>query len=82
MKIYSILSGRTATLIINQEQLTGMAISGTPGIGKSVFLFYILWRLANMETYKDGGSSSTGDEGRIYVFQNDGCWITMNRKSH
>ena len=64
----------------NPEQLTGMAISGTPGIGKSVFLFYILWRLANMELAKTVVLRRRGDEGCIYVFRNDGCWITMNRK--
>ena len=35
-----------------EKRLTGIAITGTPGIGKSMFLFYILWRLANMETKK------------------------------
>ena len=36
------------------KQIHRMAITGTPGTGKGVFLFYILWRLANMETAKTG----------------------------
>ena len=55
-----------------------MAITGTPGIGKSMFLFYILWRLANMETTKTVILHRQLDRKRIYVFQNDGCWKTEN----
>jgi hypothetical protein len=51
-----------------------MTISGSPGIGKSVFLFYILWRLANDTTTKTVILHRESDGGRIYVFQNDGCW--------
>ena len=61
-----------------EEGLRGMAISGTPGIGKSVFLFYILWRLANI---KDKGKvilHRRADLGSIYIFQDDGCWRTRN----
>ena len=35
-----------------KRRFHSMAIARTQGIGKSVFLFYILWRLANMETTK------------------------------
>ena len=55
-----------------------MAITGTPGTGKSVFLFYILWRLANGETTKTVILHRNSDFGRIYVFQNDGSWMTRN----
>ena len=55
-----------------------MAITGTPGIGKSMFLFYILWRLANEETTKTVILHRQLDRKRIYVFQNDGCWKTEN----
>ena len=53
-----------------------ITITGTPGIGKSVFLFYILWRLANEEAAKTVVLCRESDNGRIYVFQNDGCWRT------
>jgi hypothetical protein len=55
-----------------------MAITGTLGTGKSVFLFYILWRLANMETTKTVILRRQKDEKAIHVFQNDGCWKTRN----
>jgi hypothetical protein len=57
-----------------------MAITGTPGIGKRAFLFYILWRLANMETTRTVILRRQKDQKRIYVFQNDGCWVTLELK--
>ena len=53
-----------------------ITITGTPGIGKSVFLFYILWRLANEKAAKTVVLCRESDNGRIYVFQDDGCWRT------
>ena len=61
-----------------EKRLTGIAITGTPGIGKSMFLFYILWRLANMETTKTVIIHRKFERGGIYVFQNSGCWETFN----
>ena len=61
-----------------KERFHRMAITGTPGTGKSVFLFYILWRLANRETTKTVILHRNSDSGRIYVFQNDGSWMTRN----
>ena len=59
------------------EQISRMAITGTPGTGKSMFLFYILWRLANMETIKAVIIYRQTEHGCIYVFQNSGCWKTF-----
>ena len=61
-----------------KERFHRIAITGTPGTGKSVFLFYILWRLANRETTKTVILHRNSDSGRIYVFQNDGSWMTRN----
>jgi hypothetical protein len=61
-----------------KERIHRMAITGTPGTGKSVFLFYILWRLANMETTKTVILHREKDVEAIHVFQNDGCWKTRN----
>ena len=61
----------------NKEQISRMAITGTPGTGKSMFLFYILWRLANIETIKAVIIYRQTERGRIYVFQNSGCWKTF-----
>ena len=57
-----------------------IAITGTPGIGKSMFLFYILWRLANMKTKRTVILRRQMDEGDIYVFQDEGCWVATSRK--
>jgi hypothetical protein len=59
----------------SKKQFHRMAITGTPGTGKSMFLFYILWRLANMKTTKTVILRRQMNHERIYVFQNDGCWI-------
>jgi hypothetical protein len=63
------------------KQFSGMAITGTPGIGKSMFLFYILWRLANLKITEMAILHRRSDRGSIYVFQNDGCWVTSNLDS-
>ena len=54
----------------------GMAITGTPGIGKSIFLIYVLWRVANMDSTKTVVLRQESDEGYDYIFRNDGCWRT------
>ena len=59
----------------SKMRINRMAITGTPGIGKSVFLFYILWRLANIKSTKTVILHRQMNHRRIYVFQNDGCWI-------
>jgi hypothetical protein len=58
------------------KRLGRIAITGTPGIGKSMLLIYVLWRLAQMEDTKTVILRRFSDAGRIHVFQNDGCWIT------
>ena len=57
-----------------------IAITGTPGIGKSMFLFYIIWRLANMKTKRTVILRRQMDEGDIYVFQDEGCWVATRRR--
>ena len=58
-----------------KEPIRRMAITGTPGTGKSMFLFYILWRLANREDTKTVILRRQMNHEHIYGFQNDGCWI-------
>ena len=62
----------------SKMRINRMAITGTPGIGKSVFLFYILWRLANIESTKTVILHRQMNHRRIYVFQNGGCWIVSS----
>ncbi len=33
-------------------ETSGFAITGNPGIGKSIFLFYVMWRLRKMDNVK------------------------------
>jgi hypothetical protein len=61
-----------------KKRIHRMAITGTPGTGKSMFLFYILWRLANMEAPKTVILRRQMNHESIYVFQNDGCWIASS----
>ena len=61
-----------------EKRLCRMAITGTPGTGKSIFLFYILWRLANMRSTRTVILHRQIERGGIYVFQNSGCWETFN----
>jgi hypothetical protein len=62
-----------------EERESGIAITGNPGVGKSVFLFYALWRISRM---KEGVGTvvlhRAKDEGDIYVFEEDGCWIASD----
>ena len=60
------------------DRLHRMAITGTSGIGKSAFLIYILWRLANEKKTKTVIYRRQNDGELAYVFQNDGCWETSN----
>ena len=62
----------------SEERLKRMAITGTPGTGKSIFLFFILWKLANMETRRTVILHRQMERGCIYVFQDSGCWETFN----
>jgi hypothetical protein len=61
-----------------EKRLAGMVITGTPGIGKSVFLFYIMWKLANMKVNGKVILHRQADKGRIYIFQNNECRMTHN----
>jgi hypothetical protein len=61
-----------------ENRLRGMALTGTPGIGKSIFLFYILWRLANAESTKTVILHRRSDRGNIFIFQNNGCRVACN----
>jgi hypothetical protein len=63
-----------------KKRVHRMAITGTPGVGKSTFLLYVLWRLAHMETTKTVILRRHMDEKAILVFQNDGCWVTLDDK--
>jgi hypothetical protein len=65
-------------LTLEKEELHRMAITGNPGIGKSVFLFYILWRLSLIDTTQTVLLHRAKDRGLIYVFQKSGCWSTRN----
>jgi NADH dehydrogenase [ubiquinone] 1 alpha subcomplex assembly factor 7 len=59
------------------EGLLGFAITGTPGIGKSVFLFYVLWRLARLEKQPEAiVFHRAQDDGLIYLFTSNGCFKT------
>jgi hypothetical protein len=53
-----------------------MAITGCPGIGKSLFLFYILWRLSKFEKPPAVVLHREKDRGLIYVFQSNVCTVT------
>ena len=61
-----------------EDRTSRIAITGTPGIGKSMFLFYIMWRLTKMEVTKTVILRRHMDEKVIYVFQNEGCWATQD----
>ena len=61
-----------------KRRFHSMAIAGTQGIGKSMFLFYILWRLANMETTKTVILHRQIEHEIIYMFQGSGCWDTFD----
>ena len=76
--LFQIICNNLESITKPRSDFTRMAITGTPGIGKSMFLFYILWRLANMETTKTVILRRQIERGGIYVFQNDGCWVTSN----
>lgn len=58
--------------------LTGMAITGNPGIGKSVFLFYVMWRISSMKEVGTVILRRAKDYGLIYVLDKDGCCVTRN----
>ena len=58
---------------------SGMVISGTPGIGKTIFLFYILWRLSKIpKIAKTIILHRQEDGGRIFVFNHDDCFTTRD----
>ncbi len=58
------------------KRLHRMAITGNPGIGKSIFLFYILWELS--KSTPTVIMRREKDEGTIFVFQKKRCWRTKN----
>ena len=63
------------------DRLHRMAITGTPGIGKSVFLilFYGGWLIRKKRRRWFYRRRMDGE--LAYVFQNDGCWETSNISS-
>jgi hypothetical protein len=60
----------------HNNRIHRFTIAGTPGTGKTIFLLYVLWRLANMKTIKTVIICPESDSGTIYVFQHDRCWWT------
>jgi len=60
----------------------GIAITGTPGIGKSLFLFYLLWRIVKEE----GPSKAcvifdiSVTKRCYFVLTGKGCWTTENKR--
>lgn len=63
-----------------RKNFGGMAITGTPGIGKSVFLFYIMWRLSQMESTKAVILHRQKDNGQIFVFQKNNFWVACDKR--
>ncbi|KAI8905906.1 hypothetical protein EDD86DRAFT_211086 [Gorgonomyces haynaldii] len=62
---------------LTERRMYRMAITGTPGIGKSMFLIYVMWRLAQRKI-PTVVLHRQKDRGRIYVFQRDSCRIAMH----
>lgn len=60
------------------DTIHNFVITGTPGIGKTVFLFYVLWRLSKMETTEAVILRRQVDRGRIYVFTKNECFMTKD----
>jgi hypothetical protein len=61
------------------EGWNGFALTGTPGIGKSVFLFYLLWRLARREKPPEAILIHRAqDMGFIYLITSNGCFATRD----
>ncbi len=61
-----------------EDQVHRFTISGTPGTGRTVFLSYILWRLAKMEPAKTVIVRRAMLWRDIYVLQHDRCWTTSD----
>ena len=55
-----------------------MAITGNPGIGKSLFLFYVMWRISSMDNVGTVILRRAKDDGLIYVFGRNNSWSTVN----
>ncbi|KAF0683171.1 Aste57867_24764 [Aphanomyces stellatus] len=58
-----------------------MAITGNPGIGKSLFLFYVMWRISSMRGIRTVILHRQKDRGLIYVFEKSEktrCWTTRD----
>jgi hypothetical protein len=55
----------------------GFILTGTPGTGKSIFLFYLLWQLAS-QRIETVILRRDEDVGRIYIFTKDGCFVTKD----
>jgi NADH dehydrogenase [ubiquinone] 1 alpha subcomplex assembly factor 7 len=64
---------------------SGFPLTGTPGIGKSVFLFYVLWRLARLVKPPEVILLHRAkDFGYIYLITPNGCFETrdINNVAH
>jgi Cdc6-like AAA superfamily ATPase len=57
---------------------SGFAITGNPGIGKSVFLFYFMWQLRKKFPEADVVVHRAKDNPFLYVFSNRGCFKTSD----
>jgi hypothetical protein len=62
-----------------EEGNSGFPLTGTPGIGKGVFLIYVLWRLARLEKPPEAVVLHRAEDfGIIYLFTSKGCFKTRN----
>jgi hypothetical protein len=53
------------------------ALTGTHGVGKSVFLFYMLWRLARIQGNETIVLHRACDGNRVFVFTKTNCYQTF-----
>jgi hypothetical protein len=67
-----------AYIKIPQVRRHRTVIAGTPGIGKSVFLFYVLWRLAKAGIQKVVLDRGEGLESNYYIFRSSVCCATSD----
>jgi hypothetical protein len=58
-------------------KLQRFALTGTPGVGKSAFLFYVLWRLASIQENETVILHRACDGNRVFVFTKTNCYNTF-----
>lgn len=79
---YNDLFDRIISNLHNEDprsQFHRMAITDNPGIGKSFFLFYIMWEILIMDGVGTVILRCANDRGQIKVFQENKCWTTQHR---